>query len=189
MNTAAAFVQALVQRGQLADLQTITLRIIRDLPTSPALPVVDGLRPVVFRIVRSAPNAVFSGIVAKLHLDQLRGEKQPLCPSLIGILAADAAIFNFPSKADFIALRVIDNKSIESEYNDVGRHWPGAERERLFFDMLERSALEYKTVAAWLTHLLQYPQAVVPLQGKHWGLCGAHYGLEGATAVSIPIDL
>ncbi len=195
METTTRFVQGLMHRSQHTQLQTITLRITRDLSSPPSPAVLDRLRPLVFRIVRSQPlpirrpNMVFSGIKAEMHLAELRGE-QPVRPSLLDVLAADAAIFNLPSTAAFIALRVIDTKSLASEYDDAGRHWPGAEREKLLFDMLDRSSPHgYQTVATWLTQLLDFPQMVLPLQGKHWGLCGAHYGLGPARGIERPTGL
>lgn len=189
-----AFIQALMVRSQQTELQTVTIRITRDLGSPPSPPVANHLRPVVFRIVRnlplpiSKPNMVFTGLKAEMHLAELQGE-EPVCPSLVDILAADAAIFGFRSKADFIALRVIDTNSPESEYDDSGRHWPGAERERMFFELLERTLeRKYKAVTTWFTHLLQHPQSDVPLCGAHWGLCGAHYGLDAAKGFSTPTD-
>lgn len=172
-------------------LRTITISITQDLssPPAPAQPL--NLRPMVYRIVCRppipvpAPSVFFSGLASQMHLLELEGQ-QPVRPPLMGILLADGAVFTRPRLGrNIVALRVIDPTDNESEYDDQGGHWPGQQREALWWAMLlDGNDIHPRDVGTWLTWLLSDPWT--PELAAVWGICGVNFGMGEATAYSKP---
>jgi hypothetical protein len=163
-------------------LQSITIRVTIDLSRPPAAPQPYSRRPFVYRIVPNPsvpiaqPNLVFSDIRRGM-IPAVPGGQPPAWPHFVGTLLADAAIFTTLRPGGFIALRVIDPRSIGSYFDDAGGYWFGPQRESLWRHMLGagEAIAGPVDVARWLTELIADPQ--LPYTESPWGICGVNYGM------------
>jgi hypothetical protein len=126
LQTTTNFIHGLLNRWNGTALQTITVRITKDLSPSPTPATRQNLRTMVYRIVRSpslpAPKGCFffTAIHGLMDICEARG-KSPGRPRFRGILLTNGALFTRPRPQNgFAALRVVDPADIESYYDDDG---------------------------------------------------------------------
>ena len=146
LQTTTNFIHGLLNRWSDTALQTITVRITKDLSPSPTPATRQNLRPMVYRIVRSPslPDPkrcfFFTAIHGFMDICEARGNG-PGRPRFRGILLANGALLTRPRPQNgFAALRVVDPADIESYYDDDGGSWLGPRGELLWWNLLVRGA-------------------------------------------------
>ncbi|KAH6844526.1 hypothetical protein B0I37DRAFT_406216 [Chaetomium sp. MPI-CAGE-AT-0009] len=186
LRDAAEFINNLLICQAPNVLKTVTLKIIVDLPTSPANPLsTQNLQSFVYRIVRRPalpipnPKEIFSEVVTNFILRARQPDKVPYTD----ILKSDGAIFTRPVTGNFAVLRVIDPTSDATRWGSAGNYTPFRDPESRYWKMLIEGEL-YNPVLpeldAWLVDLIGTPTP--PFPESPWGICGVNYGMEEAKA-------